>query len=133
MIKINQRIKEVRKAAGLTLEKFGQRIGITATSCSLLEKGKNNPSNQTILAICREFGVSEMWLRTGEGEMFVESNEDEERGRLEELSYMAGRFLSNEPTEFQQRFAMMMYSLTDEELKLLEQKARALLEELPEP
>lgn len=127
MIKINQRIKEVRKAAGLTLEKFGQRIGITATSCSLLEKGKNNPSNQTILAICREFGVSEMWLRTGEGKPYPE------RGRLEELSYMAGRFLSSEPTEFQQRFAMMMYGLTDEEWKLLEQKARALLEELPEP
>lgn len=127
MIKINQRIKEVRKAAGLTLEKFGQRIGITATSCSLLEKGKNNPSNQTILAICREFGVSEMWLRTGEGKPYPE------RGRLEELSYMAGRFLSSEPTEFQRRFAMMMYSLTDEEWKLLEQKARALLEELPEP
>lgn len=127
MIKINQRIKEVRKAAGLTLEKFGQRIGITATSCSLLEKGKNNPSNQTILAICREFGVSEMWLRTGEGKPYPE------RGRLEELSYMAGRFLSSEPTEFQRRFAMMMYSLTDEEWKLLEQKARTLLEELPEP
>lgn len=127
MIKINQRIKEVRKAAGLTLEKFGQRIGITATSCSLLEKGKNNPSNQTILAICREFGVSEMWLRTGEGKPYPE------RGRLEELSYMAGRFLSSEPTEFQQRFAMMMYGLSDEEWKLLEQKARALLEELPEP
>lgn len=111
----------------MTLEKFGQRIGITATSCSLLEKGKNNPSNQTILAICREFGVSEMWLRTGEGKPYPE------RGRLEELSYMAGRFLSSEPTEFQQRFAMMMYSLTDEEWKLLEQKARALLEELPEP
>ena len=127
MIKINQRIKEVRKAAGLTLEKFGQRIGITATSCSLLEKGKNNPSNQTILAICREFGVSEMWLRTGEGKPYPE------RGRLEELSYMAGRFLSSEPTEFQRRFAMMMYSLTDEDWKLLEQKARTLLEELPEP
>lgn len=127
MIKINQRIKEVRKAAGLTLEKFGQRIGITATSCSLLEKGKNNPSNQTILSICREFGVSEMWLRTGEGKPYPE------RGWLEELSYMAGRFLSNEPMEFQRRFAMMMYSLTDEEWKLLEQKARALLEELPEP
>lgn len=123
MIKINQRIKEVRKAAGLTLEKFGQRIGITATSCSLLEKGKNNPSNQTILAICREFGVSEMWLRTGEGKPYPE------RGRLEELSYMSGRFLSKEPTDFQQRFAMMMYSLTDEEWKLLEQKARELLEE----
>jgi transcriptional regulator with XRE-family HTH domain len=109
------------------MEKFGSRIGISNPSVSTIESGKSNPSNQTILAICREFGVSEMWLRTGEGKPYPE------RGRLEELSYMAGRFLSNEPTEFQRRFATMMFSLTDEEWKLLEQKARALLEELPEP
>ena len=109
------------------MEKFGSRIGISNPSVSTIESGKSNPSNQTILAICREFGVSEMWLRTGEGKPYPE------RGRLEELSYMTRRFLSSEPTEFQQRFAMMMFSLTDEEWKLLEQKTRALLEELPEP
>lgn len=124
---VGERVRSIRKREGLTMEKFGSRIGISNPSVSTIESGKSNPSNQTILAICREFGVSEMWLRTGEGKPYPE------RGRLEELSYMAGRFLSSEPTEFQQRFAMMMYSLTDEEWKLLEQKARALLEELPEP
>lgn len=124
---VGERVRSIRKREGLTMEKFGSRIGISNPSVSTIESGKSNPSNQTILAICREFGVSEMWLRTGEGKPYPE------RGRLEELSYMAGRFLSNEPTDFQRRFAMMMYSLTDEEWKLLEQKARALLEELPEP
>lgn len=124
---VGERVRSIRKREGLTMEKFGSRIGISNPSVSTIESGKSNPSNQTILAICREFGVSEMWLRTGEGKPYPE------RGRLEELSYMAGRFLSSEPTEFQRRFAMMMYGLTDEEWKLLEQKARALLEELPEP
>ena len=124
---VGERVRSIRKREGLTMEKFGSRIGISNPSVSTIESGKSNPSNQTILAICREFGVSEMWLRTGEGKPYPE------RGRLEELSYMAGRFLSSEPTDFQRRFAMMMYSLTDEEWKLLEQKARTLLEELPEP
>ena len=75
---MNNRIKLVRKNAGLTLEKFGERIGITAPSCSNIEKGKNNPSEQTILFICREFNVSEHWLRTGEGEMYNAVDEDEE-------------------------------------------------------
>ena len=67
---MNDRIRLVRKHAGLTLEKFGSRIGISIAACSAIELGKSNPSNQTILAICREFGVDEVWLRTGAGEPF---------------------------------------------------------------
>lgn len=75
---MNERIKAVRKAAGLTLEKFGERIGITASSCSTMESGKSNPSNQTIIAICREFKVDEAWLRTGKGEMYANKDSDTE-------------------------------------------------------
>ena len=75
---MNNRIKLVRKNEGLTLEKFGERLGITAPSCSNIEKGKTNPSDQTIRSICREFNVSEHWLRTGEGEMYNAVDEDEE-------------------------------------------------------
>ena len=64
-----QRIKEVRKLAGLTQEKFAERIGIKRNSLCSIEIGTNNPSNQVILSICREFGVREDWLRHGEGEM----------------------------------------------------------------
>lgn len=75
---MNKRIKMVRKSKGLTLEKFGERIGITASACSTIENGKNNASDQTIRSICREFNVSENWLRTGEGEMYNAVDEDEE-------------------------------------------------------
>ena len=39
----------------------------------MLESGKNNPSERTILAICREFNVNETWLRTGAGSMLDDS------------------------------------------------------------
>lgn len=72
---MKDRIREVREHFGLSMEKFGSRIGIGKASISLLESGKNNPSVQTVSLICREFGVSEHWLRTGEGEMFEQTRE----------------------------------------------------------
>lgn len=76
---MNTRIKALRKAEGLTLEKFGERIGISNSACSALETGKNNPSEQTIRAICREFHVREEWLRSGEGSMYMQLTPDQER------------------------------------------------------
>lgn len=70
---MKDRIREVREHFGLSMEKFGSRIGIGKASISLLESGKNNPSVQTITLICREFGVNEQWLRTGEGEIFEQT------------------------------------------------------------
>lgn len=70
---MKDRIRKVREHFGLSMEKFGSRIGIGKASISLLESGKNNPSVQTITLICREFGVNEQWLRTGEGEMLEQT------------------------------------------------------------
>jgi len=69
VILLHDRIKQVRKALELTQREFGERIGLKANSVTLIEKGRNT-SDQTVFAICREFGVNEKWLRTGEGEMF---------------------------------------------------------------
>ena len=66
---IGERIKKIRKEAGLTLDKFGERIGLKKASLSQIENGRNGASDQTIKMIAREFCVSEDWLRTGEGEM----------------------------------------------------------------
>ncbi len=79
---MNTRIKELRKRLGLTLDKFGERIGIKKSSLSTIESGKTNASEQTILSICREFGVNEQWLRYGEGEMFPKKTEAEELASL---------------------------------------------------
>lgn len=66
---IGERIKQTRKEAGLTLDKFGERIGVKKASLSQIENGRNGASDQTVMMIAREFGVSEEWLRTGEGPM----------------------------------------------------------------
>lgn len=72
----NDRVKEIRKALGLTLEKFGEKVGVTKQTVSRIENGINNLTEQMTKSICREFGVDYMWLTTGDGEMFVESDDD---------------------------------------------------------
>lgn len=71
-----ERVKEVRKSLGLTLEKFGAKLGVKKNSISQIETGRNSLTDQMQKAICREYGVDYIWLTTGEGEMFVESDDD---------------------------------------------------------
>lgn len=69
---MNERIKKLRKALDLTQQKFADRIGIKGNAISQYESGRNEPIDAVISLICREFNVSETWLRTGDGEMFVQ-------------------------------------------------------------
>lgn len=71
---MNERIKQVRKTLGLSGEKFGSKLGLTRMSVSNLEAGRYNLTEQTIKSICREFNVSEEWLRNGTGEMFISAD-----------------------------------------------------------
>ena len=71
-----ERIKELRKTLSLTLEKFGQRIGVGKSTISDLENCRRSLSEHMTKSICREFSVDYIWLTTGEGEMFVESDDD---------------------------------------------------------
>lgn len=73
MSEICTRIRTVRKANNLTMEQFGKKIGLSKSAISLIEKGTNGTTDQTIQSICREFGVSEVWLRTGQGQMLDDS------------------------------------------------------------
>jgi transcriptional regulator with XRE-family HTH domain len=71
MSSISDRIKEVRKKAGLTQQKFADRIGAKQNTVAQYEIGRNVPIDPVITSICREFRVSEKWLRTGEGQMEI--------------------------------------------------------------
>lgn len=71
-----ERIREVRKTLGLTLEKFGDRLGIKKAAVSKIEKGENSLTDANTKAICREFNVDYMWLTTGDGEMFIDTDDD---------------------------------------------------------
>lgn len=83
---MNERIKELRKHLGLTLEEFGKRLGVTRSAIGHLERGERTLTDQMFLSICREFNVNENWLRTGDGEMFS-LKEDEEAAYVSELLY----------------------------------------------
>ena len=78
MSSINDRIAECVKASGLTKTAFAERINVSQSFISNLCLNKKMPSGRTISDICREFNVSEVWLRTGEGTMFVPLDEDAE-------------------------------------------------------
>ena len=68
-----ERVRMARKTLGLTLEKFGAKIGLKKSSLSQVETGVNDLTESNIKAICREFNIDEKWLRDGVGSMFIES------------------------------------------------------------
>lgn len=67
-----ERIKEIRKSLDMTLEKFGEKLGVGKTAISNIEKGNRNLTEQMAKAICREYNVSYDYLVDGEGEMFTD-------------------------------------------------------------
>lgn len=115
---MNERIKEVRLAQSpkMSQDAFGAKIGITGAAVSRIESGDRNVTDQVITAIVREFSVSEEWLRTGRGEMFIKKTESEE------LAAFFGDLLKDEP-DFRHRLIAAMSRLTLDELKVLEKLA----------
>lgn len=108
---INERIAMCIEKSGLTKTAFAERINLSQPHVSKLANGTSAPSDRTIADICREFGISETWLRTGEGAMIVPTDRDAEKeafpllppimkmfllGYLEGLAEMAKR--QNEST-----------------------------------
>lgn len=73
---MNERIRELRKHLNLTMEAFGSRIGVSKSTISNIENRNREATEHMIKSICREFGADYMWLTSGEGEMFVESDDD---------------------------------------------------------
>ena len=112
---MKDRIKQIRKSAGLTQVEFGEKIGVKGNTITNYENGLRNPTDAVILSICREFSINEDWLRTGEGEMFIEVSEDEQ------IAEFVGRTLAGKPEAFRRRLILALSALDDDEWDLLEQ------------
>ena len=111
---MGERVKELRKALGLSGEKFGEKIGVTRSAISDIERGRNGLSDSNILAICREFNVNEEWLRTGMGEMFKDMSLDEE------IISFIGEIQWDASNTFKKRFISAISKLSEEEWNVLE-------------
>lgn len=86
---INDRIAWCVKDSGLTKTAFAEKINVSQSFISRLVSGEKIPSDRTIADICREFNISEVWLRTGEGEPHVQRDKDEEFARVMEQINMS--------------------------------------------
>lgn len=104
----NERVRALRKELGLTLQAFGDRLGVTRATVSRIENGVNNLSDQMVVSICREYGVSEEWLRDGEGEMFVPVT------RNEKIARFAGELMREETPEFRRQIVEILADLDDD-------------------
>ena len=85
-----ERIKEIRKSLNLTLEKFGEPLGVTKTAISNIEKGNRNLTGQMIKTVCLQYNVNEDWLRNGTGKMFNQTFVLTEGARIREIRKSLG-------------------------------------------
>lgn len=119
---MHERIKELRKALGLTQQKFADKIGVRQNTVAQYEMGRNVPIDSVINLICKEWNVSEEWLREGTGEMLVEKTRDEA------LAAFFGTVLAAD--DFRARLLSVMSRLSTEEWALLEKMANQLVDEM---
>ena len=121
---MNERIAELRKKSlKLSMEEFGKRIGISKSAVNQIEKGVNNPSEQTISLICREFNVNEPWLRIGEGEPF------QKRTRNQELAEFLNDVMEDADDSFKKRFITALSKLNNSDWEILKKIADELSKE----
>nr|DAI48574.1 MAG TPA: Repressor protein CI [Bacteriophage sp.] len=113
VILMNERIRQIRKDYKLTQTAFGQRIGLKGNTITNYENGLRTPNDSVILAICREYSVSEKWLRTGQGEPYVQKSQNEE------IALFMGDLLTGSDA-FKARLISALAKLSPEEWATLE-------------
>ena len=118
---MNERIKLLRKALELNQTDFGARIGVKQGTVAAYESGARVPLDSVVVSICREFGVSESWLRSGEGEMFLQLS------REEEITKFCMSIIRDPDSEFQRQFVSVLARLEPPQWQLLSDMADNLL------
>lgn len=117
---MNERIKKIIEELGLKKVDFANRLHISQPFASELCSGAKAPSDRTIGDICREFGVREAWLRTGEGEMFVQDTQSEQ------VAAFLADLTKDDSDTFKKRFVEMLAGLSPADWELLERMAEKL-------
>lgn len=118
---MKNRIRTIRKNAGMTQQQFAERLGISRNTVATYETSSRVPIDAVLVSICREFGVREEWLRTGQGDIYMELTPDLE------LSKWFGQILMEEESSFKRRFLLALTTLKEGEWKALEHLSDGML------
>lgn len=114
---IGERIKELRKEVGLSQKAFGEKMGVSRDVVKNMEMNLVETKEHFIKLICSTFGVSEKWLRSGEGDIFYSLSEDEE------LAGLIGKIIAEE-NDFIKKTLLTLARLDDEEWNFVEKIVR---------
>ena len=120
---MNERIKQVRKALDLNQTEFGEKIGVTQGAIAAYESGKRTPIDAAVRSICKTWSVNETWLRTGEGEMFIQISRDQEI-----MDFVADT-MQDDKDNFRRRFLLALSRLPEERWADIEDFARQITAE----
>ena len=118
---LSTRISIVVKESGLTKTDFGKKVNLSQPTITKLMNGTQNPSERTLIDIADKFQVNEDWLRTGEGNMTRDEDQDNA------MMQWVGSVLSEEPTSIRRRFLYLLKHMTPEDWERAEQYAHFLL------
>ena len=114
MKEMNERISAIIEASGIKKTVFADRLNVSQAFVSQLCSGVKQPSDRTIADICREFDVNETWLRTGEGEMFIQKT------RNQQITDFLGDLIKEEDGTFKKRLIEAMSKLDKKDWEDLE-------------
>ena len=119
---MKERLKKLRKTLDLTQQEFADKLKVPRNTIGGYEVGKSNPSDAAVNNICNIFNVNEEWLRTGNGERFIELTRDEQ------IEHFVGDALKSEDDSFKKKFISMLAALDESDWEVL-QKMVELLQE----
>ncbi len=117
---LKDRVKELRKELRLSQKVFGEKIGLSESAISNIEKGRYNLTDSNKKLICSIWNVSAAWLNDGTGDMY---NEDPDA----EVDYLIGKFMADNNL-FRKKVITGMMKLTDDQWGYIEKFAREVFE-----
>lgn len=98
----------------MTQQEFAKQIGVSRNTIATYETSVRIPIDAIVLSICREFNINETWLRTGEGNMYMEENPDFM------LSKWFGEILREESSSFKKQLILALSQMSEREWSLLQ-------------
>ena len=120
-MEIHERIKYLRKdILKLTQQEFSDSLKISRSNMGNIEIGRIAVTDRVICDICEKFNITEEWLRTGNGSMYIELSKEEY------IADFISSILKNKEDSFKKRYVAMLSKLDEDGWEALEKVAIAM-------
>lgn len=117
---MNQRMKMVREALGMSQANFAESADIGLGVIKNIDSNRTEPNDHFYNVLCARYNINRTWLETGEGEMFVEMSRAEKIGRF------VADVLEDEPDSFRRKLIDILIELDADGWQKLKEAADVL-------